>query len=95
MNFFFTLQNEYFKNNNCFPSILNLFFFFSVNASFSERFPEKCPTFHSHVGHYKEKFQCSFHSWKYCSRVTWVDCKYITELRKILRVCMVLEEAVS
>ena len=63
---------EYFKNNNCFPSILNLFF--SVNASFSERFPEKCPTFHSHVGHYKEKFECLFHSWKDCSRVTWVDC---------------------
>ena len=48
--------------------------FFSVNASFSERFLEKCPTFHSHVGHYKEKFECSFHSWKFCSRVTWVDC---------------------
>ena len=54
-----------------------LIFFFSVNASFSERFPEKCPTFHSHVGHYKEKFECSFHSWKYCSRVTWIDCNSV------------------
>ena len=62
-----------FKNNNyCFPSILNLFF--SVNASFSERFPEKCSTFHSHVGHYKEKFECSFHSRKNWSCVTWIDC---------------------
>ena len=34
------------------------------------------PTFHSHVGHYKEKFECSFHSWNYCSRVTWIDCNF-------------------
>ena len=56
---------KYFKNNNknyCFPSILNLFFFFSVNVSFSERFPEKCSTFHSNAGHYKEEFKCSFHA---------------------------------
>ena len=55
--------------------------FFSVYASFSERFPEKYPTFHSHVGHYKEKFECSFHSWKYCSRVTWIDCNVHNILR--------------
>ena len=48
---------------------------FSVNASFSERFPEKCSTFHSNVGHYKEKFKCSFHSRTYWSRVTSMDCK--------------------
>ena len=74
MNFSLHCKIEYFKNNNCFPSILKSFFF-SVNASFSERLPGKCPTFHSHVGHYKEKFECSFHSWKYCSRVTWIDYK--------------------
>ena len=44
--------------------------FFPVNASFSERFPEKCPTFHSHVGHYKERIECSFHSWKYWAGLT-------------------------
>ena len=44
--------------------------------SFLERFPEKCSTFHSNIGHYKEKFECSFHSRKYWSRVTWIDCKY-------------------
>ena len=60
MNFSLHYSVKYFKNNNCFPSILNLFY--SVNSSFSERFPEKCLTFHSHVGHYKEKFECSFHS---------------------------------
>ena len=59
-----------FKNYNCFPIV-------SVNASFLERFPEKCSTFHSHVGHYKEKFECSFHSRKYWSRVTWIDCKEV------------------
>ena len=69
------LSIKYFKNNNCFPSIWNLFFFFfSVKASFSEGFPEKCSTFHSNVGHYKEKFERSFHSRKYWSRVTWLDC---------------------
>ena len=52
-------------------------FSFSVNASFSERFPEKCSTFHSHVGHYIEKFECSFHSRKYWSRVRWIDCNII------------------
>ena len=35
-----------------FPSILNLFFL-SVNASFLERFPEKCSTFHSNAELYK------------------------------------------
>ena len=52
-------------------------FYFSVDVSFSERFPEKCSTFHSHVGHNKEKFECSFHSRKYWSRVTWIDCNII------------------
>ena len=63
---------KYFKNNNCFPSILNLF---SVNASFSKRFPEKCSRFHANAGHYKEELECSFHSRKYWSRVTWIDCQ--------------------
>ena len=40
-----------FKNNNCLSSILNLFL--SVNASFSERFLEKCSTFHSNAELYK------------------------------------------
>ena len=45
---------KYFKNNNLlFPKYFESFF--SVNAPFSERFPEKCSTFHSHVGHYKLK----------------------------------------
>ena len=44
----------YFKNNSCFPNIR----FFSVNASFSERFPEKSSRFHLNVGHYKEEFEC-------------------------------------
>ena len=52
MNFSLHYSIKYFKNNN------NL-----VNAFFLERFPEKCSTFHSHVGHYTEKFEqlCSFH----------------------------------
>ena len=50
MNFSLHYSNKYFKNNNCFPSILK----FSVNASFSERFPEKCSRFRSNAGHYKE-----------------------------------------
>ena len=59
MNFSLHYSIKYFENNNyCFPSILNVFF--SVNASFSERFPEKCPTFHSHVGHYKENWNVHF-----------------------------------
>ena len=37
LNFSLHYKIKYFKDNNCFPSILNLFFF-SVNASFSERF---------------------------------------------------------
>ena len=40
-------------------------FFFSFNASFSERFPENSSRFYSNVGHYKEEFECSFHSRKY------------------------------
>ena len=32
-------------------------------------------------GHYKEKFECSFHSWNYCSRVTWIDCKNYLNFR--------------
>ena len=51
------------------------FFSFSVNTSFSERFPEKCSMFYSHVGHYKEKFESSFPSQKYWSCVTCIDCK--------------------
>ena len=35
--------------------------------SFSERFPEKCSTFHLNAGHYKAEFECSFHSRKYWS----------------------------
>ena len=77
LNFSLHYNIKYFKNNNCFPSILNLFFFSVINASFSERFPEKSSTFHSHVGHYKVKFECSFHSRKYWSRVTWIDCNII------------------
>ena len=61
---------KYFKNNNRIPSILNLFL---VNAFFRIDF-QKCLTCHSHVVHYKEKFECSFNSWKYWSRVTWIDC---------------------
>ena len=64
MNYSLHYSIKYFKNNKCFPSILNLFFFFFffsvINASFSERFPEKCSTFHSHVGHYKDKFEVHF-----------------------------------
>ena len=37
---------KYFKNNNCFSSSLN---FFSGNASFLERFPEKSSRFHSNA----------------------------------------------
>ena len=72
MNFSLHYSIKYLKNNNCFPSILNLF---SVNASFSKRFPEKCSRFHANAGHYKEEFECSFHSRKYWSRVTWIDCQ--------------------
>ena len=43
---------KYFKNNNC--SLKYFESFFPVNASFSERFAEKCSTFHSNDGHYKE-----------------------------------------
>ena len=64
---------NYFKNNNCF--LMNLFFFFSLNASFSERFAEKCSRFYSNAGHYKDEFECSFPSRKYWSRVTLTDCK--------------------
>ena len=46
MNFSLHCSIKLFKNNNCLPSKLN-FFFFSVNASFLERFPEKCSTFNS------------------------------------------------
>ena len=48
--------------------------FLSVKASFLERFPEKCSTFHSNAGHYKEEFDGSVPSRKYWSRVTWIDC---------------------
>ena len=66
---------KYFKNNNkLFPKYFESFFF-PVNEFFSERFPEKCSTFHSNSGHYKEEFECSFHSRKHWSCVLWIDCK--------------------
>ena len=52
------------------------YIFFSVNATFSERFPGKCSIFHSNAGHYKEKFS-SFHTRKYWSCVTWIDCNFL------------------
>ena len=51
--------------------------------SFSERFPEKCSTVHSNARHYKEGFECSFHSRKYWSRVTWIDCNQV--IRTLVR----------
>ena len=71
INFSLHYSIKYFKNNNC----SQIFWaFFSVDASFSERFPEKCSTLHSNAGHYKEEFECLFHSLKYWSRVMWIDC---------------------
>ena len=63
MNFSLHYSIECFKNNNCFPNILNIYFL--VNASFLERFPEKCSTFYSNARPYKEWFECSFRSQKY------------------------------
>ena len=85
MDFSLHYSIKHFKNNNCLPSILNLSFFFFcfcffVNASFSERFPEKCPRFHSNVGHYKGEFECLLHSPKYWSRVKWIDCNPVIRL---------------
>ena len=59
--------------------------FFSVNASFSERFPEKSSTFHSNAGRYKEEFECSFHSWTYWSRITWINCKWQGQFKALRR----------
>ena len=53
MNFSSHYSIKYFKNSFCFPKYFESFFFL-LNASFLERFPEKCSTFLSHVGHYKE-----------------------------------------
>ena len=48
---------------------------------------------HLHVGHYKEKFECSFHSRKYWFRVTWIDCKGGAYLFKgSLCGCMTMKE---
>ena len=74
MNFYLHYSIKYFKNNICFPSILNLFFC-QLMRTFLERFPDKCSTLHSNAGHYKAKFECSFHSRKYWSRVTLIDRK--------------------
>ena len=41
-----------------------------------------CSRLYANAGHYKEQFECSFHSRKYWSRVTWIDCnrkKYIQD----------------
>ena len=63
MNFSLHYCIKYFKSSNYFPSILNFFFFFfSVDAYFSERFPdEACVTFHSNAGRYKEEFESNVH----------------------------------
>ena len=68
--FFVTLQYEVFSEYQSFLKYFRIFS--SLYASFSERFSEKCSTFHSNTGHYKEEFECSFHSGKYRSRVTWI-----------------------
>ena len=69
MDFSLHYRIKYFKNNNCFSSTLNLFFF-SVNKLNPERFPEKCSTVHSNARHYK--FECLFRS-----RVSWIDCNQV------------------
>ena len=69
MNFSLHYSINYFKNENCFPSILNLF---SVIASFSKRFPEKCSRSRANAGYYKKEFEFSFHSRKYWSRGYWL-----------------------
>ena len=69
MKFSLHCKIEYFKNNNCFPSILNLFF--QLMRLFRNNFQRDV----QHSIHTSDITECSFHSWKYCSRVTWVDCK--------------------
>ena len=75
MNFSLHYSIKYFRNITIVSQVF--WIFFPVNASFSERSPEKCSTFHSNAGHYREELKCSFHSWKYWSCVTWTDCNVI------------------
>ena len=77
MNFSLHYSINYLKNENCLPSILNLF---SVIASFSKRFPGKCSRSRANAGYYKKEFEFSFHSRKYWSRVTRIDCKFDEKL---------------
>ena len=69
MNFSLLFQEYYGNNFIVFQVVCResfFFFFFSVNASFLERFLEKCSTLHSDARHlYQEEFEYSFHTWKY------------------------------
>ena len=46
---------------------------------------KRVQTFHSNAIHHKEEFECSFHSRKNWSRVTWIDCHCTVVLWKEVR----------
>ena len=51
-------------------------------------FQEKCSTFHSNAGHCKGELECSFHSRKYWSGLTWTDCNTCeTGCIKLIKFC--------